>query len=222
MIHLHYFITRKPGIDEIEFHRYWREVHGPIATKIPQLRRYVQSHRISGISQNSTYDGVAEVFLDGLDALAALKETKEYLQGALADEPNFIDMQRVEWMATQDRIINDVPATGLVKGIFQLSAKPGLTHLDFRKHWAEIHSKVALKMPGIRRYVQSRLIDEAYAYAQPRFDGVAHVYFESAQAIADSFESQGGKDDLADGELFIDMPNMTFFIAREEVVIEGR
>jgi len=37
MIHLHYFITRKPGIDEAEFHRYWREVHGPIATKIPQI-----------------------------------------------------------------------------------------------------------------------------------------------------------------------------------------
>ena len=153
MIHLHYFITRKPGMDEAEFHRYWREVHGPIAAKIPQLRRYVQSHRIPGISQNSTYDGAAEVFLDGLDALAAFKATKEYLQGALADEPNFIDMKRVEWIATRDRTINDVPATGLVKGIFQLGAKPGLTHLDFRKHWAEIHSKVALKMPGIGRYV---------------------------------------------------------------------
>jgi len=182
----------------------------------------VQSHRIPGISQNSTYDGVAEVFFDGLDAVAAFKTAKEYLEGALADEPNFIDMKRVEWMATQDRIINDEPAKGLVKGIFQLGAKPGSTHQDFRKHWAEIHSKVALGMPGIRRYVQSQLIDEAYDYARPRFDGVAHVYFESAEAMADSFASQGGKDDLADGELFIDMPNMTFFVARELVVIEGR
>jgi uncharacterized protein (TIGR02118 family) len=46
MLHIHYFITRKPGIDEAEFHRYWREVHGPIAARIPQLRRYVQSHRV--------------------------------------------------------------------------------------------------------------------------------------------------------------------------------
>ncbi len=222
MIHLHYFITRKPSIDEAEFHRYWREVHGPIAMKIPQLRRYVQSHRIPGISQNSAYDGVAEVFLDGLDAAAALRNTQEYLQGALADEPNFIDMGRVEWMATTDHIVNDVPAAGLVKGIFQLGAKPGLTPLEFRKHWREIHAVVAMKMPGIKRYVQSQLIDEAYAYARPRFDGVAHVYFESAQALADSFDSQGGKDDLADGELFIDMPNMTFFIARELVVIDAR
>lgn len=222
MIHLHYFIRRKPSMDEAEFHHYWREVHGPLAMKIPQLRRYVQSHRIPGISQNSTYDGVAEVFLDGLDAMAALRETKEYLQGALADEPNFIDMSRVEWMATHDHIVSDIPATGLVKGIFQLGAKRGLTHLQFRQHWQEIHAVVAMKMPGIKRYVQSRLIDEAYAYARPRFDGVAHVYFDNAQAIADSFESQGGKDDLADGELFIDMPNMTFFIAREQVMIDSR
>lgn len=222
VIHLHYFITRKPGIPEAEFHRYWREVHGPIAARIPQLRRYVQSHRIPGISQNSSYDGVAEVFLDGLDALAALRQTQQYLEGALADEPNFIDMSRVEWMAAQDHIINDVPAAGLVKGVFQLGAKPGLTYAQFRKHWREIHSRVALKMPGIQRYVQSQLIDEAYVYARPRFDGVAHVYFESAQAMADSFESPAGKDDLADGELFIDMPKMAFFVAREHVVIDAR
>ena len=222
MIHLHYFITRKPGIDESEFHRYWLEVHGPIAMKIPQIRRYVQSHRIPGMSQNSTYDGVAEVFFEGLDEVAAFHSAKEYLEGALADEPNFIDMKRVEWMATHDRVISDAPAQGLVKGVFQLGAKPGSTPADFRTHWAEIHSKLALKMPGIRRYVQSQLIDEAYAYARPRFDGVAHVYFDSAEAMADSFASQAGKADLADGELFIDMPHMTFFVARETVFIEGR
>ena len=46
MIHLLYFITRKPSIPEVEFHRYWRDVHGPIVKRIPQLRRYIQSHRI--------------------------------------------------------------------------------------------------------------------------------------------------------------------------------
>lgn len=222
MIHLHYFITRKPGTDEAEFHRYWREVHGPIAAKIPQLRRYVQSHRIPALDSNSPYDGVAEVFLDGLDELSALRRTTEYLQGALTDERNFIDLTRVEWMVTEDHLMNDVPAAGLVKGVFQLRAKPGLTHLEFRKHWLTTHAQVALKMPGIRRYVQSHLVDEAYLYARPRCDGVAHVFFDSAQAMTDSFASPAGKDDLADGEKFIDMPNLSFFVAQEHVVIESR
>ena len=46
MMHIHYFITRKASMNDAEFHRYWRETHGPIAAKIPQLHRYVQSHRI--------------------------------------------------------------------------------------------------------------------------------------------------------------------------------
>jgi uncharacterized protein (TIGR02118 family) len=222
MIHVHYFITRKPGMDEAEFHRYWLEVHAPIVTQIPQLRRYVQSHRIPAANTTSTYDGVAEVIVDGLGTLPEIQRTTEYLQGALADESNFIDLTRVEWMVTRDHVMNDIPAQGLVKGVFQLRAKPGLTHLDFRKHWQTTHAEVALKMPGIKRYVQSHLVDEAYHYARPHFDGVAHVYFDSAQSLADSFESPAGKEDMADGEKFIDMANLKFFMAREHVVIDAR
>jgi uncharacterized protein (TIGR02118 family) len=203
LIHIHYFISRKPGLDEAEFHRYWREVHAPIVTRIPQLRRYVQSHRIPAPGSNSPYDGCAEVLLDNFDALTALREAPEYLHGALADERNFIDLSRVEWMVTQDHIINDVPAAGTVKGLFQLPAKPGLTHLDFRKHWITTHA-------------------QAYLYARPRFDGVAHVFFDSAEAMAQSFESPAGKADMADGELFIDVPKMSYFVAREHVVIDSR
>jgi len=39
MIHLHYFITRKPALGEEEFHRYWRETHAPIVNQVPQLKR---------------------------------------------------------------------------------------------------------------------------------------------------------------------------------------
>ena len=119
MTHVLYFITRKPDMDEAKFHRYWREVHAPIVVKIPQLRRYVQSHRIdttrtsSAYDDNvSSYDGVAEVHFDGLEAFAALLQTPQYLEGALADEQNFLDLTRVEWMATTDHVILDGPTGG--------------------------------------------------------------------------------------------------------------
>jgi uncharacterized protein (TIGR02118 family) len=63
VLHVLYFITRKPVLDEAEFHRYWREVHGPIVGKISQLRRYEQSHRIPFAGADSPYDGAAEVWL---------------------------------------------------------------------------------------------------------------------------------------------------------------
>src|SRR5262249_26068419 len=83
------------------------EVHGPIAKKVPQLRRYIQSHRIPFAGADSTYDGAAEVWIDNEAAMADLRQSPEYLKGALADEFNFIDMNRVEWLVTNDRVILD-------------------------------------------------------------------------------------------------------------------
>jgi uncharacterized protein (TIGR02118 family) len=223
MLHVHYFITRKPGMTDADFHRYWRETHGPIAAKIPQLHRYVQSHRIPAFGGNSPYDGEAEVMIDGLDAMAALRRSPEYLDGTLADERNFIDLTRVEWMVTRDHVIKDGPTGGnLVKGVWQLVIKPGMPLDDFRKYWIEVHGPMALRLPGLRRYVQSHLVDEAYQYATPRFDGVAQLWFDSVEAFATAFASPAGSDLLADGRIFIDAPRMTFFIAQEHIQIASR
>ncbi|MDP3769139.1 MAG: EthD family reductase, partial [Dehalococcoidia bacterium] len=46
MVKLIYCIARKPGMPVEEFQRYWRQTHGPIAGRIPGLRRYVQCHTL--------------------------------------------------------------------------------------------------------------------------------------------------------------------------------
>ncbi len=46
--------------DPLETHRYWEQVHGPLAVPIPQLRRYVQSHVRPG-----AYRGGARPAWDG-------------------------------------------------------------------------------------------------------------------------------------------------------------
>ena len=162
MIHVLYFITRKPTVNDAEFHRYWREVHGPIAKKIPQLRGYIQSHRIPFAEATSSYDGAAEVWVENEAAMEALRKNPEYLNGALADEPNFIDMTRVEWMVTRDHVIMDGPQTlTMVKTIFQMKRRPGMSLDDFRKYWVDVHGPIVCKLPGLRRYVQCHLVDAA-------------------------------------------------------------
>jgi uncharacterized protein (TIGR02118 family) len=223
MIHIHYFITRKPTLDDAAFHRYWSETHGPIAGRIAQSKRYVQSHRIPYANSNSPYDGEAEVLIDDLAALAELRKNPAYLEGALADERNFIDLSRVEWMATHDHVIVEGPTgSSLIKGVWQHKRKRGMPLGDFRKYWIEVHGALGKQVPGLRRYVQSHLIDEAYLYAEPLFDGVAQLWFDSPEAMTAAFESPAGKALAADGPNFIDPATLKHFVAREHIVVASR
>lgn len=221
MLHFLYFITRKPSVAEAEFHRYWREVHGPIAQKVRQLRGYIQSHRIPFAGMNSTYDGVAEGWVEDEAAMAALRTSSEYLQGALADEPNFIDMNRVEGMVTNDHVILDGPQTPQqVKLIFQLKRKPGWSLADGRKYWIDVHGPIVKKLPGLRRYVQSHLVDAAYDYAEPKWDGVAQLWVDDAVAMQRLLDSQEFKEGAwPDGEKFLDLSIARSFVAQEHRVI---
>jgi hypothetical protein len=87
MVKVIYCIRRKPGMSQEEFHRYWREVHGPIAKKIPGLRRYVH-----------------EVWLDDIASLERLLGSPEYA-AARADEANFIDLDRAVFMVTEEHAV---------------------------------------------------------------------------------------------------------------------
>ncbi|HKA54070.1 MAG TPA: EthD domain-containing protein [Candidatus Binatia bacterium] len=221
MLHVLYFITRKPALAEAEFHRYWREVHGPIAKKVPQLRRYVQSHRVPFAGANSTYDGAAEVWIDNEAALGALRQSPEYLKGALADESNFVDMNRVEWLVTNDHVILDGPQTSqLVKTIFQLKRKPGMSLADFRKYWIDDHGPIVCQLPGLRRYVQCHTVDAAYSYAEPKWDGVAQLWVDDLAALQKMLDSREFKEESwPDGAKFLDQALVSNFVAQEYQVI---
>ena len=41
-------VTKRQDLDRAEFDRYWAQVHGPLAARIPTIRRYVQAHLAPG------------------------------------------------------------------------------------------------------------------------------------------------------------------------------
>lgn len=86
------FVTHREGMAIDAFQRYWREVHGPLAARIPVVRRYVQSHtrRAAYASGRApAYDGVALTWFDDTEAMRASARSHEYAR-VRADEPNFI------------------------------------------------------------------------------------------------------------------------------------
>jgi len=101
------FVSRKPGLAVDEFQRYWREVHGPLAARIPVIRRYVQSHtRPSAYERGRTpaYDGVAITWFDDTQAMRASAASGEYAR-TRADEPNFIAPGEAPFIITTEHVI---------------------------------------------------------------------------------------------------------------------
>ena len=200
MIHIHYFITRKAGLDVVAFHDYWRNVHGPIVQQIPQLKAYVQSHRveIEGVN-TSPYDGAAEAWVADQTALQDLLEAPAYVAGALVDEPNFIDMQRVEFQPTEDRVILEGnPKPGAVKGLYRIKRRPEFTVEQFRRYWLEVHADYGLRLPGLRRYVQCLTTDVSYRNGEPAWDGVAQIWFDDVAAVRAMIDSPIGVESYQD------------------------
>lgn len=86
-------LTRKVGMTHEEFVRHWLEIHGPLARKVPGVRRYVQSHIVSESvrpdipATDVEIDGIAELWYDSREAMersSASPEAKAlYADGAL-------------------------------------------------------------------------------------------------------------------------------------------
>jgi len=109
----------------------------------------------------------------------------------------------------------------MIKSLSLLVRKDGMTHEQFMKHWVEVHAPLALKVPGIRRYVQSHIVDVRRRPDIPDLgaavDGVAELWYDDAEAMARAVASPEMKALQADGALFIG--RIQSFVMHEHVVI---
>ena len=219
MIHSHYFITNRAGMPLDEFFTYWRKRHVRAVTDpVPQIRRYLQSHRIPDLEGDAPYQGAAESWYDSLDDMMAMRNSPAYPQ-MLKDEANFIDLSRTEFLLTEDRVIVDGERKpGMVKCVVLIKRKPGMTVAAFNQYWLEVHAPPAAKFPAVRRYVQCPTASIAYAIAEPKWDGCAHIWFddvESARPRCNPRSTCGSARTMRSN--FIG--HMTNFWAREHLVI---
>ena len=220
-------VTIKPGMAEADFHRYWREVHGPLALRIKSLRRYVQSHRIAHAVpgfENCPYDGVAEGWWDDLATLQGMASNPEYVEGCLVDEPNFIDMDKLFFLATREHVVIEGPPLGrdapVVKAICLLRRRADMTVAEFQDYWRTSHAPQIPRDAGVLRYVQCHQPPETYTEGTPRYDGVAELTFDDYTAFEKYWTSARVQDIFAsDAPRFLDAVNCTAFRADETRVL---
>jgi uncharacterized protein (TIGR02118 family) len=217
------FIKRKPGMNLDEFGQYWRTQHAGIVTKLPGLRRYVQCHTIPSGYRNGepTYDGVAEVWFDSAGAMRETAKTAQYRE-VRADEPNFIDLSKIDFVITEERVLKDGPTSASMVHLVEfVRRKPGMEVDVFQSYWSGTHGPLGAKIPMIRRYVQSHVRPAAYGSGrQPLYDGVAEVWFDSTGAMRESAKTEEYRAVRADEPNFIDTTQpFPFIITRDFVVL---
>jgi len=221
MIKAIYFIKRKPGMDVAAFQKYWLTVHAEIVKKVPEIRRYVQSHTILSGYRNGepAYDGVAELWFDDIETMRRIAELPQSKE-AQADDYNFISMPMSLVLTQEHSQKEGATDPSMVKLLEFIIRKPGMEVERFQNYWGAIHGPIAAKIATIRRYVQSHILPSAYRDGrQPVCDGVAEVWFDSTDAMRASEKTAEYTVTRADEVNFLDSEPFKFIITKEHVII---
>jgi len=216
------FIKRKPGMPVEEFQSYWRTRHPDVVTRLPGVRRYVQSHTLLSAyrTDEPVYDGIAEVWADDTAALRAMTQSPAYPAVQL-DEARFIDRASMGVIFTEDHVVKDdlVPPDA-VKCVDFLTRKAGLPVEEFQRHWLMAHGPIVAAVPALRRYVQSHTRRSAYEAGRvPPYDGAAITWYDSADAFRAAAAGAEYARVAADRPSFLSMDRIRSILTREHVIV---
>ena len=86
----------------------------------------------------------------------------------------------------------------MIKVLVFLTKRDDMTREQFRAHWGGPHGAIALRMPGLRRYVQNHALAEGGPH-----DGVAEMWFDDEAALGAAFSSPAAVEAAQDAANFI-------------------
>ena len=117
----------------------------------------------------------------------------------------------------------------MVKLVFALRRLPHLSREEFQRYWREKHAPLVEKHRaalGIRRYVQAHTREtpaneglRQSRGAPEAFDGVAELWFESAELPATPAAATAAKELYEDERRFIDHARSPIWLADEHPVL---
>ena len=111
----------------------------------------------------------------------------------------------------------------MIKSLSLLTRKSGLTHEQFVRHWVDVHAPLAHAVPGLRRYVQSHIVEERTRPDIPAtdlaIDGIAELWYDDGETMARALASPEAKALHADGALFIG--RIKTYTIVEKVIVPG-
>jgi uncharacterized protein (TIGR02118 family) len=109
----------------------------------------------------------------------------------------------------------------MVKAVSFFRRKPGMPVEEFQAYWRGKHPAAVVRLPGVRRYVQSHTLLAGYRKGDPIYDGIAELWFDDTKVM----HALRGTKELAavevDEGVFIDRGTMRLILTEEHVIKDG-
>jgi uncharacterized protein (TIGR02118 family) len=223
-------LTRRPEVSQAEFRRHWLEVHGPLAARLPGLRRYHQNHvvdsrqfAIDHARGSWAVDGISELWFDSEEDMNRAVSSEEY-QEVARDHHLFVG-QTALITAVQNVVVPvDRSAGSLVKRMSILTRKPGLTPEQFKEEWWGFHAEAVSKFPNLMGYTQNLVtwrsagLGEPASYEALPIDGMVELWFRTVADVETAFRSPAANVSQTHALSFI-AEITTFLVETREIAI---
>jgi uncharacterized protein (TIGR02118 family) len=95
-------VYRKPELSDEQFRRHLKQVHGPLAQKLPGLRKYTQNYPCADAKrEHPGWDAIVELYFDDWQTMEQAWASPE---GAAsdADLSLFADLKRTTWSVVEE------------------------------------------------------------------------------------------------------------------------
>lgn len=94
-------LYRRHDLTQAQFRHHLETIHGPLALRLPGLRKYTRNYALPDSKRNPGWDAIVELYFDSGEAMEAAWASS---QGAAsdADLPLFADLSRSSWSAVEE------------------------------------------------------------------------------------------------------------------------
>ena len=109
----------------------------------------------------------------------------------------------------------------MIKLVYCITKKPGMTDEDFFHYWKNIHGPMGARIPGLRRFVQSHRVNVPGDARPADFDGMTELWFDDMSALLKARTSPEWRASSEDERNFIDESRVAYFISEEHAIISS-
>jgi uncharacterized protein (TIGR02118 family) len=223
-------IRKKAEWSTEDFLEYWRDTHGPLAARAPNLREYWQNAVTQRVQHRGLapgpwdFDGFSQLWLDDVQQADHAFKDSEFTAALIADEKRFLGGLHII-TATQHLVVTLPEASkrgASLKRISILKRRPDITEDDFCREWKD-HGDLVRRMPGVSGYRRNVVIAREHTKGQPcsydglPIDGIDELWFESAGTSEAAFSSRAGRATMEHAKAFI--AEITAFLVVEHRVV---